>query len=93
MTVLFITHDMGVVAEIADVVLVMYRGKVMEHGLVDKIFHAPKKRLHPRPDRFCCKAGKESREVRLSRPPIKPDTPALVKSKICRCNFHPALKP
>ena len=41
MAVLFITHDMGVVAEIADEVLVMYRGKVMERGSVDQIFHAP----------------------------------------------------
>ena len=41
MAVMFITHDMGVVAEIADEVLVMYRGKVMEAGPVDVIFHAP----------------------------------------------------
>ncbi|MBW9116528.1 ABC transporter ATP-binding protein [Rhizobium cauense] len=41
MAVLFITHDMGVVAEIADEVLVMFRGKVMERGPVDQIFHAP----------------------------------------------------
>ena len=41
MAVLFITHDMGVVAEIADEVLVMYRGKVMERGPVEQIFHAP----------------------------------------------------
>ncbi|GGA00446.1 ABC transporter ATP-binding protein [Elstera cyanobacteriorum] len=41
MAVMFITHDMGVVAEIADDVLVMYHGKVMEQGSVDTIFHAP----------------------------------------------------
>ena len=41
MSVLFITHDMGVVAEIADDVLVMYKGKVMEAGPVEQIFHAP----------------------------------------------------
>ena len=40
MGVMFITHDMGVVAEIADDVLVMYNGKVMEHGPVEEIFHA-----------------------------------------------------
>jgi peptide/nickel transport system ATP-binding protein len=40
MSVLFITHDMGVVAEIADDVLVMYKGHVMEAGPVDQIFHA-----------------------------------------------------
>jgi peptide/nickel transport system ATP-binding protein len=41
MAVLFITHDMGVVAEIANEVLVMYRGVVKERGTVDQIFHAP----------------------------------------------------
>jgi peptide/nickel transport system ATP-binding protein len=41
MAVMFITHDMGVVAEIADDVLVMYKGEVMEAGPVDQIFHAP----------------------------------------------------
>jgi peptide/nickel transport system ATP-binding protein len=42
MGVMFITHDMGVVAEIADQVIVMYRGHVVESGDVDTIFHAPK---------------------------------------------------
>jgi peptide/nickel transport system ATP-binding protein len=41
MAVMFITHDMGVVAEIADDVLVMFGGRVMETGPVDAIFHAP----------------------------------------------------
>jgi peptide/nickel transport system ATP-binding protein len=41
MAVMFITHDMGVVAEIADQVIVMHRGKVVENGPADAIFHAP----------------------------------------------------
>jgi oligopeptide/dipeptide ABC transporter ATP-binding protein len=44
MAVLFITHDLGVVAEIADEVVVMYLGQVAERGDVDSIFHDPK---HP----------------------------------------------
>ncbi len=44
MGVMFITHDLGVVAEIADDVAVMYLGRVVETGPVDAIFHAPK---HP----------------------------------------------
>ena len=43
MAVLFITHDMGVVAEIADDVLVMNQGKLVEGGSVDAVFHHPVK--------------------------------------------------
>lgn len=41
MAVLLITHDMGIVAEVADEVAVMRRGEIVEHGAVDGIFHAP----------------------------------------------------
>ncbi|MBT9369815.1 ABC transporter ATP-binding protein [Rhizobium sp. CSW-27] len=41
MAVLFITHDMGVVAQIADDVLVMHHGVAREYGPVEQIFHAP----------------------------------------------------
>ena len=44
MGVIFITHDMGVVADIADRVLVMYQGEAVETGTVEQIFHAPE---HP----------------------------------------------
>jgi peptide/nickel transport system ATP-binding protein len=44
MSILFITHDLGVVAEIADDVAVMYLGRIVETGDVDSIFHDPK---HP----------------------------------------------
>jgi len=44
MAMIFITHDLGVVAEIADEVAVMYLGIVAERGNVDQIFHEPK---HP----------------------------------------------
>ena len=40
--VLFITHDMGVVAEVADNVLVMRRGREIESGSVDEVFSNPK---------------------------------------------------
>lgn len=44
MGVIFITHDMGVVADIADRVLVMHQGHAVETGTVEQIFHAP---VHP----------------------------------------------
>jgi peptide/nickel transport system ATP-binding protein len=44
MSVMFITHDMGVVAEIAEEVAVMQLGRVVERGPVDAIFHDPQ---HP----------------------------------------------
>jgi peptide/nickel transport system ATP-binding protein len=42
--IIFITHDLGVIAQMADYVTVMYLGLVMEEGPVDRIFHDPK---HP----------------------------------------------
>ena len=44
MSIIFITHDLGVVAEIADKVLVMYKGKIVERGNVKDIFSNPQ---HP----------------------------------------------
>jgi oligopeptide/dipeptide ABC transporter ATP-binding protein len=43
-SLLLITHDLGVVAAMADEVMVMYAGRVVEHADVDTIFHAPR---HP----------------------------------------------
>lgn len=44
MGILFITHDLGVIAELADKVVVMYKGKIVEQGLVKDIFKHPQ---HP----------------------------------------------
>lgn len=44
MGILFITHDLGVIAELADKVVVMYKGKIVEQGSVIDIFTKPK---HP----------------------------------------------
>jgi len=44
LSILFITHDLGVVAEIADEVVVLYLGRVVERGSVEQIFAAP---THP----------------------------------------------
>lgn len=42
--ILFITHDLGVIAELADTVVVMYKGKIVEQGPVEQLFADPK---HP----------------------------------------------
>ncbi|MBS1646031.1 MAG: ABC transporter ATP-binding protein [Bacteroidetes bacterium] len=44
MSILFITHDLGVIAELADKVVVMYKGKIVEQGSVLDIFNNPQ---HP----------------------------------------------
>jgi oligopeptide/dipeptide ABC transporter ATP-binding protein len=41
---MLITHDLGVVAEMVDEVMVMYAGRVVEHGTVDELFLEPR---HP----------------------------------------------
>jgi oligopeptide/dipeptide ABC transporter ATP-binding protein len=44
MSILLITHDLGVVAEVAERVMVMYAGEIVESGLVKDLFRSP---LHP----------------------------------------------
>lgn len=44
LSIIFITHDLGVIGQVADYVVVMYLGRVMETGPVDTIFHNPQ---HP----------------------------------------------
>ncbi len=44
LSIIFITHDLGVVAKMADRVAVMYAGKIVEYGRVEQIFYNPK---HP----------------------------------------------
>ncbi|MEO6623548.1 MAG: ABC transporter ATP-binding protein, partial [Burkholderiaceae bacterium] len=72
MAVMFITHDMGVVAEIADQVIVMHNGKVVETGEVDTIFHAPKDAYTRMLIGSVTKLGRTA-DIRLKRPPIASD--------------------
>ena len=44
LSVIFITHDLGVVANIADDIAVMYAGKIVEYGTADEVFYDPR---HP----------------------------------------------
>ena len=68
MSVLFITHDLGVVAEIADKVLVLYKGQVVEHGSIRDIFLKPQ---HPYTQGLL--ACRPSMTVRLRKLPTVDD--------------------
>ena len=57
-SIIFITHDLGVVANIADRVAVMYAGQIVETGTVDEIFYDPKTSLYMGITRFNAKFGK-----------------------------------
>jgi len=81
MAILMITHDLGVVANMADDVVVMYRGRVMERGPVEQIFEDPrhpylKALLHAVP-RFDMKPGERLVPLRE----IKAQPTALLKQK------------
>jgi len=86
MGVMFITHDMGVVAEIADDVLVMFRGKVKEYGPVEQIFHAAEddytKMLIGSVLKLEAKA-----EIRLTRPAIAAEAPPVIEVKDLTMHF------
>lgn len=67
LAVLFVTHDLGVVAEIADRVIVMYAGKIMEMGDVFDIFERP---AHPYSQALLrCLPGREESTPIAGRPP------------------------
>ena len=89
MAVMFITHDMGVVAEIADDVLVMYQGKVMESGPVETIFHAPRDAYTKMLIGSVLKL-EEKAEIRRQRPPIAAEQPAVIEVSNLRMHFGPA---
>lgn len=68
MGILFITHDLGVIAELADKVVVMYKGKIVEQGPVLEIFKDPK---HPYTKSLL--ACRPPLDVRLKRLPVVSD--------------------
>ncbi|ELI2841615.1 glutathione ABC transporter ATP-binding protein GsiA [Salmonella enterica] len=83
MGVIFITHDMGVVADIADRVLVMYQGEAVETGSVEQIFHAP---THPYTQTLLAAVpllgAMRGHSLPRRFPLISADEPALYESQI-----------
>ena len=85
MEVMFITHDLGVVAEVADDVAVMYLGKVVERGPVDQIFHAPK---HPYTRALLRSIPSIAGETHVDLPTIAGNLPHPF-NRPPGCPFHP----
>lgn len=87
MGVLMITHDMGVVAEVADRVMVMYAGKKIEEGPVEEIFNNPS---HPYTIGLLNSVPNvDDPEFELE--PIPGNMPGL-NEQISGCRFHPRCK-
>lgn len=87
MGMMFITHDLGVVAEIADEVVVMYLGKVVEHADVRTLFSNPQ---HPYTRALLRSIPKISRE-REQLDPIQGMVPSPFR-RPTGCHFHPRCK-
>lgn len=92
-SIVLITHDMGVVSEVADRVMVMYAGAIVESGTRDAIFGAPQ---HPYTWGLIASIPPVSgpRPARLTSIPGLPPTPATVPpgcgfAPRCRFRFEP----
>ena len=85
MAIMLITHDLGVIAEMADEVVVMYLGRVVESGTVDAIFHAPK---HPYTRALLRSIPGVSKESRVRLPTIAGSIPHPF-ARPTGCSFHP----
>jgi peptide/nickel transport system ATP-binding protein len=83
--VIMITHDLGVVAELADDVLVMYGGKIVERGPANDVFRSPQ---HPYTWGLLGSMPRLDRDVRDRLNPIKGSPPSLINLP-SGCAFHP----
>ena len=75
-SVMFITHDLGVIAEVADRVLVMYKGEIVEQGTVSEIFKNPK---HPYTKGLL--ACRPPLDFRMKKLPVVADFMEVVKTE------------
>ncbi len=83
--IIFITHDLGVIAQMASYVVVMYLGRVMEQGPVDEIFHAP---AHPYTRALLRSIPSLYGETRTALPVISGTLPHPF-NRPSGCPFHP----
>jgi peptide/nickel transport system ATP-binding protein len=85
MAIMLITHNLGVIAEMADDVVVMYLGRVVEEGPVDDVFHAPK---HPYTKALLRSIPSIESTSRVKLPTISGSIPHPY-NRPTGCPFHP----
>jgi peptide/nickel transport system ATP-binding protein len=85
MAIILITHNLGVVAEMADDVAVMYLGKIVEQGTVDDLFFNPK---HPYTQALLRSIARLTDEPRTKLPTITGSVPHPF-NRPTGCLFHP----
>jgi peptide/nickel transport system ATP-binding protein len=83
--IVLVTHDLGVVADIADRILVMYSGRVVEQGTVDDIFYDPQ---HPYTWGLLGSIARVDRP-RPNRLPSIPGLPPSLGNRPTGCHFRP----
>jgi oligopeptide/dipeptide ABC transporter ATP-binding protein len=83
--IVLVTHDLGVVADIADRILVMYAGRVVEQGTVDEIFYDPQ---HPYTWGLLGSIARVDRP-RPERLPSIPGLPPSLHDRPEGCHFRP----
>jgi len=85
MATIWVTHDLGVVAQLVERVVVMYGGLVVEEAPVDQLFHSPQ---HPYTSRLLASLPDPADEA---RPPLAqiPGRPPVATDRIEGCPFQP----
>jgi peptide/nickel transport system ATP-binding protein len=83
--VVVITHDLGVVAEMADDIAVMYAGRVVEHAAADTVFNAPE---HPYTWGLLSSIPRLDTPAESELVPIGGRPPSLINLP-SGCSFHP----
>ena len=83
--IILVTHDLAVVADIADRVIVMYSGRVVEHGTLDEIFYDP---MHPYTWGLLGSITRVDRD-RSRRLPAIPGLPPSLLHTPQGCHFRP----
>jgi peptide/nickel transport system ATP-binding protein len=84
LTYLFISHDLGVVRHLADRVVIMYLGRVVESGSIDALYGAPN---HPYTQALLAEVPRLDRRARRYQP-IRGEIPSPLEPP-SGCHFHP----